>query len=95
VNHRLTPETLDAMMDYDWPGNVRELANAIERMVALNTGPWLHVADLPSALQNNRRPSRRWLRRWPRVRRPRGSLCCMRRRASRDCSWPRWKRRPS
>jgi DNA-binding NtrC family response regulator len=54
VNHRLTSETLDTMMNYDWPGNVRELANSIERMVALNTGPWLNVADLPSALQNGR-----------------------------------------
>ena len=42
------------MMNYDWPGNVRELQNSIERMVALNTGPWLHVADLPSSLQNQR-----------------------------------------
>jgi len=54
ANHRLTPDTLQAMMNYDWPGNVRELQNAIERMVALNTGPWLHLADLPSALQNHR-----------------------------------------
>jgi DNA-binding NtrC family response regulator len=54
ANHRLTSETLEAMMNYDWPGNVRELQNSIERMVALNTGPWLHVADLPSALQNHR-----------------------------------------
>jgi DNA-binding NtrC family response regulator len=53
ADHRLTPSTLDAMMKYDWPGNVRELQNSIERMVALNTGPWLHVGDLPSALQNN------------------------------------------
>ena len=54
AHHRLTPETLDAMMKYDWPGNVRELQNSIERMVALNTGPWLHIADLPSSLQNQR-----------------------------------------
>jgi DNA-binding NtrC family response regulator len=54
VNHRLTSETLETMMNYDWPGNVRELANAIERMVALNTGPWLNVVDLPSQLQNAR-----------------------------------------
>ena len=52
-NYRLTPDTLDAMMNYDWPGNVRELANSIERMVTLNTGPWLHVEDLPSWLQNH------------------------------------------
>jgi len=54
VNHRLTPDTLEAMINYDWPGNVRELQNSIERMVALNTGPWLHVGDLPSSLQNHR-----------------------------------------
>ena len=54
AGHRLTSETLDTMMNYDWPGNVRELQNSIERMVALNTGPWLNVADLPSALQNSR-----------------------------------------
>jgi len=52
--HQVAPDALAAMIDYDWPGNVRELQNAIERMVALNTGPWLHVGDLPSALQNQR-----------------------------------------
>ena len=36
---------------YDWPGNVRELENAIERAVALGSGPILHVGDLPSNLQ--------------------------------------------
>jgi DNA-binding NtrC family response regulator len=54
ANYQLTADTLAAMMNYDWPGNVRELQNSIERMVALNTGPWLHVADLPSSLQNQR-----------------------------------------
>lgn len=51
--HSLTRECLDAMLAYEWPGNVRELENAIERMVALNSGPLLHVADLPSGLQND------------------------------------------
>lgn len=54
ARHRLTSGALDAMMNYDWPGNVRELQNSLERMVALTTGPWLHVADLPSWLQNQR-----------------------------------------
>ncbi len=50
------PRTIseDAMVHltaYDWPGNVRELENAIERAVALGSGPILHVADLPSNLQ--------------------------------------------
>jgi DNA-binding NtrC family response regulator len=50
------PRTIseDAMVHltaYDWPGNVRELENAIERAVALGSGPILHVGDLPTNLQ--------------------------------------------
>jgi two-component system response regulator HydG len=51
-NHSFTHETIDAMMEYDWPGNVRELENCILHMLAINTGPLLHLADLPSSLQN-------------------------------------------
>ena len=40
------------MMSYDWPGNVRELENWIQHMVAINTGPLLHVAELPSMVQH-------------------------------------------
>jgi transcriptional regulator with PAS, ATPase and Fis domain len=50
--HSLTQETLEAMISYDWPGNVRELENCIQHMVAINTGPLLHAAELPSMLQN-------------------------------------------
>ena len=49
--YSITNEALDAMLSYDWPGNVRELQNCIERMVTMNSGPLLHVSDLPSALQ--------------------------------------------
>src|SRR5579862_9230653 len=51
--HTLTQETLEAMISYDWPGNVRELENCIQHMVAINTGPLLHAAELPSMLQNH------------------------------------------
>jgi DNA-binding NtrC family response regulator len=51
-NYTLTAETMEAMLNYDWPGNVRELENCIQHMVAINSGPLLHVADLPSNLQN-------------------------------------------
>src|ERR1700734_1124452 len=51
--HTLTQETLEAMLSYDWPGNVRELENCIQHMVAINTGPLLHAAELPSMLQNH------------------------------------------
>jgi DNA-binding NtrC family response regulator len=52
-NYTLTAETLEVMLSYEWPGNVRELENCIQHMVAINSGPLLHVADLPSNLQNH------------------------------------------
>jgi two-component system response regulator HydG len=47
----ISEEAMRRLMAYDWPGNVRELENAIERAVALGSGPIVHVADLPSNLQ--------------------------------------------
>ena len=47
----LTEDAMRRMMAYDWPGNVRELENAIERAVALGSGPLVSVQDLPSNLQ--------------------------------------------
>jgi sigma-54 specific flagellar transcriptional regulator A len=43
----LTPRALDALAGYGWPGNVRELANLLERLVILNAGRRVDVADLP------------------------------------------------
>ena len=50
--HSLAQEVLDALQAYEWPGNVRELENCIQQMIAINTGPLLHLSDLPSAIQN-------------------------------------------
>ncbi len=47
----ISEEAMRRLMAYDWPGNVRELENAIERALALGSGPILHMADLPSNLQ--------------------------------------------
>jgi DNA-binding NtrC family response regulator len=47
----ISEDAMRRIMGYDWPGNVRELENAIERAVALGSGPILHVGDLPSNLQ--------------------------------------------
>jgi transcriptional regulator with PAS, ATPase and Fis domain len=52
-SHILTGEAMEVLLSYEWPGNVRELENCIQHMVAVNSGPLLHVADLPSALQNH------------------------------------------
>jgi two-component system response regulator HydG len=48
----MSEDAMRRITSYDWPGNIRELENAIERAVALGSGPILHVGDLPSNLQN-------------------------------------------
>lgn len=48
--HTMSGELLELMMSYEWPGNVRELENCIQHMVAVNSGPVLHVQDAPSQL---------------------------------------------
>jgi DNA-binding NtrC family response regulator len=53
ASHTLTQESLEALLSYDWPGNIRELENCIQQMVAVNTGPLLHVTNLPSPVQNH------------------------------------------
>jgi transcriptional regulator with PAS, ATPase and Fis domain len=50
--HKLTDEVMDAFSQYDWPGNVRELEHTLQQMVAMNSGPWLTAADLPSTIVN-------------------------------------------
>jgi two-component system response regulator HydG len=44
-------DALRHLISYDWPGNVRELENAVERAVALSSGPVLQLNDLPTNLQ--------------------------------------------
>ncbi|HLN03091.1 MAG TPA: sigma-54 dependent transcriptional regulator [Bryobacteraceae bacterium] len=53
AKRKLTNECMETLMSYAWPGNVRELQNCLERMVAMNSGPLLQTADLPSALQTH------------------------------------------
>jgi DNA-binding NtrC family response regulator len=52
ATHSLTAEAMEVMLNYDWPGNVRELENCVQHMIAINSGPLLHIGDLPSSLQN-------------------------------------------
>jgi DNA-binding NtrC family response regulator len=44
------PEALRLLTSWSWPGNVRELENAVERAVAIASGPVLLPRDLPSEL---------------------------------------------
>lgn len=47
----ISEDAMRRLMAYDWPGNVRELENAVERAVAMGSGPIVHIGDLPSNLQ--------------------------------------------
>jgi two-component system response regulator HydG len=49
----ISEEAMARLMAYDWPGNVRELENAIERALALGSGPVLQLADVPSNLHSS------------------------------------------
>lgn len=53
----ISEDAMTRVIAYDWPGNVRELENAIERAVALGSGPILQVGDLPSNLHYEYRGS--------------------------------------
>jgi DNA-binding NtrC family response regulator len=48
----LTPEALEALMNYAWPGNVRELRYAIEHAVVLTRGEKIGLRDLPPGLRS-------------------------------------------
>jgi DNA-binding NtrC family response regulator len=52
VQRNISDDALKLMLSYEWPGNVRELENCIERACALTSGPTIHVADLPTTIQN-------------------------------------------
>ena len=60
-HYSLTQETMEVLLAYEWQGNVRELENTIQHMIAMNTGPLLHVMDLPSPIQNHLAQKRAYL----------------------------------
>jgi DNA-binding NtrC family response regulator len=50
--HVVSDEAMELLLGYDWPGNVRELENCVQQMIALNSGPVLTIAEMPSVLQH-------------------------------------------
>jgi two-component system response regulator HydG len=58
ASYNIAPDALHLLLDYDWPGNVAELKNALERALALTSGPILHLGDFPTQLQNAERELR-------------------------------------
>src|SRR6185437_13312647 len=54
AGQRFSDEVMESLVEHDWPGNVRELKHTVQRMVAMNSGPWLSRADLPTTVANPR-----------------------------------------
>jgi DNA-binding NtrC family response regulator len=52
VIREISPQAMEAMLDYHWPGNVRELENVIERAVVLSSGESLGVDLLSPSVRN-------------------------------------------
>jgi DNA-binding NtrC family response regulator len=50
----LSPDALQALVEYPWPGNVRELSNIIERLVILAPGDTIGAEALPPAIRDSR-----------------------------------------
>jgi two-component system response regulator HydG len=52
--HSFSEDAVRLMTEYDWPDNGHELQHAVERACAMSFGPVLHMADLPTRLQDFR-----------------------------------------
>jgi len=48
---QFTSNAMRVLLGYSWPGNVRELENSVEHAVVLSKDRYIHVSDLPLALQ--------------------------------------------
>ncbi len=54
---RVSPETMDLLMDYQWKGNIRELKNILERTVILGDGDPITPEHLPDEIRYLDRPA--------------------------------------
>jgi two-component system response regulator AtoC len=43
----ISPQAMEALLNYRWPGNIRELENAIERAVVTSRDQFIQVENLP------------------------------------------------
>lgn len=48
----VSDEAMQQLLKYHWPGNIRELENTIERSVALESEPVLHLSSLPETIRS-------------------------------------------
>ncbi len=53
---RISPEALDAIINYRWPGNVRQLINTLEHSAITARGDTIEISDLPEYLFVQNKP---------------------------------------
>ncbi len=53
---KISPDAMEALIEYNWPGNIRELENTIERLVVMNDGT-VKSTELPPHILAYRRRS--------------------------------------
>jgi len=56
---KITPDAMQALVNYQWPGNIRELENTIERVVILSHADELGVEDMPAEVRAGMSPTQR------------------------------------
>ncbi len=50
LDKRISPRTMDRLIQYQWPGNVREMENVVEQAVVLSEGDVIEPESLPAVL---------------------------------------------
>jgi two-component system response regulator HydG len=53
----LSPDALEALIEYSWPGNVRELENAVLHAIAMRRGQEIGTESLPPQIGGRVRPT--------------------------------------
>jgi len=58
--NNISPEVMNAFMNYSWPGNLRELENVMERAVVFTKGNTIHPSVIPDEIMRcmDERPAR-------------------------------------
>ena len=51
IQRKISPETIQALVNYSWPGNVRQLVNVIEQVMVMAEEDVIALAHLPAIVR--------------------------------------------